>query len=342
MESIIEMMHSSLFTEGSYQKADVLDSCYRALSEGVDDLEVIMTTSSYTQSMILEILENVKDGLIKLYQQIVSILNNYILNTANLADKYRNLLIDRFITLKDPFVFKTYEYPKLKDKNYPAAQKSAHAVKDKVVALENRIISDNLASSQISEAIYDMLISFGNDVVDGRVSPYDDLAESVREIVVDHIRGREITRTLTQRDIGDFIDEVIKHREFRDDLNRTKTNVLSDYENLKRTYMDLMKRKESESVGLKSLKYPETEAFKLSDRERFSTINLMLTQLFDGYITIYREAFNTKLSIMRDKVEDNRAILTELMVRTNVFTSINAKTPNRNRRPIIFDPSLKA
>lgn len=340
MESILDYINPVLLTESSCQKLDVLDSCYAALSEGVYDTEVIMTTASYTQSFVFEVLENVKDALLKLYQQVLSVLQNFILNTANLADKYRNLLIDRFIAMREPFVFKTYEYPKLQDKNYPAIFKSSVSVEQEVQELQSKIIDKGITGSEVEDEIHRLLKQFGRAVLDDEIIP-DDLNNSVISSVNRHVRGKEVTRRLTQRDINAFIDEICKHKEFRDDLARTKNNLIDDYTKLKQTYTRTLKDKEAELLGIRAMKYPELERLKMSERDRFASINLAMTRLFDGYISVYREAFNQKLSIMQDKVEDNRRILVELMTRTNVLTTLSTKTPDRNRRPIVFNPGIK-
>ena len=341
MESILDYMTYGILTENSIDKISVLDSCYAALSEGVTDTEVIRMTSSYTQSLITEVLENIKDGLLGLYQMIVEFLNNYILNTANLVQKYRNLIIERFYTLQEPFIFKTYEYPKLKDPNYPSLSKSSDVVAADVDKLQARIISSNMAPSQVTEEVHRMVREFGRDVIGGTPSMYGDLVGTVRSIVTKQVQGKRIDRKLTEHDISTFIDEICRHKEFRDDLRRTRDNIIADYEELKAQYKDAMERKEAESVGLKSLKYPHIEALTATERDRFASINLSMTQLFNGFITIYREAFNCKLQIMKDKVDANRAILVELMTRTNVLTTLSTKTPDRNRRPIVFDPGIK-
>ena len=332
MESILNYITPSLLVEGSVQKLDVLDSCYAALNEGIDDMEVIMMTSSYTQSFILEILDNIKETLLALYNKILTLLNNFILNTANLADKYRNLLIDRFIAMRDSFVFKTYEYPKLKDKNYPAIFKSSVSIEQDIQTLEDKIIERGLLSSQVEDEVHHLLKQFGRDVLDDEILPYA-LPESVRDSVDRHVRGKQITRKLTQKDINTFIDEICRHKEFRDDLNRTKANLLDDYTKLKKTYMESLKSREADILGIRSMKYRDLEQLKRSDRERFANINLSMTQLFNGYITIYREAFNRKLIIMQEKIEDNRRIIVELMTQTNILTTISTKSPDRNRRP---------
>ena len=65
------------FATGSiYKQLDVIESAIHAIDEGVHDTRTILTASSYTQSVYLELLENVKNALLKLVQQALSALNS--------------------------------------------------------------------------------------------------------------------------------------------------------------------------------------------------------------------------------------------------------------------------
>ena len=66
-----------------------------------------------------------------------------------------------------------------------------------------------------------------------------------------------------------------------------------------------------------------------------------MTRLFNGFITIYSTAFDTKLNIIQEKIEANRAVIVEMLIRTGVFTSVNTKTPSKSHKPYVFNPSLK-
>ena len=87
------VLSDSILTEDSYTKLDVIDRCYDAINEGVLDNFVVDVAASNTYSMMMEVLDNVKETLLKLVQNVLTFLNNYILNSALLADKYRDLII---------------------------------------------------------------------------------------------------------------------------------------------------------------------------------------------------------------------------------------------------------
>lgn len=340
---ISSVVDDRILTENSYEKLSVLDSCYDSINEGVTDSFVVNIASTYTYSMITEVLDNIKETLLKLAQQVLTYLNNYILNTATIADKYRNLIINRFSTLKEPFVYYTYEYPKPKFKDYPVLVKSSTSLELEIETMQDEILEKALSPDQAGDRVDKMLRSFGNDVLDARVD-VSDLKNSTQKIIRSKLQGRQIQKKLTERDLDSFIDEIKAYKTVKDDISRTKNNIISDYNNLKRIYTSLMKEKESAygfTNDLKKLRSPEAEELKAYDYQRFANINLHLTRLFNGFITIYSSAFDTKLNIINEKIDANRAIIVELLTKTGIFTAVNTKSPNKQKKPYVFNPELK-
>ena len=82
-------------TESIYQKLSVVESGVLAISESITDSYVVNTTLSYTHSAMLEALDNVKNLLLELASRVLSVINNYCLNSTKLFDKYRELIMDR-------------------------------------------------------------------------------------------------------------------------------------------------------------------------------------------------------------------------------------------------------
>ena len=112
----------SVITPALFEKASILESCFDAVVNEEADYRIITTATAYTHSMFFEILENVKEALVKLAQRVLSTLNNYFLNSAKLLDKYREIIGERLDKVTDPIKQDTYEYPSAKD--YPKSLKS--------------------------------------------------------------------------------------------------------------------------------------------------------------------------------------------------------------------------
>lgn len=316
----------------SYSKIEVINSCNQAIDEGVASDTIVSMASSYTFNLIAEMLDNVKEALLAIYTKLLSYFNNYILNSVNLASKYRELIIDRYKTLKKPVVFKTYEYTKLYDKNYPNLKTDMTKLETQISEFQDSVISNNLGSDDVESWVDKMLLEFGSNVLDISVDTYE-LKSSVKSGTRQMIQGREIIKTLQPNDLSKFIDEICGYKKLKDSIIRTKKEILSEYERLKSVYMKTMKKKEAESVSIDSIRNPEFSQFKTADSMRFANINMGMTRLFNGFITIYSESFNTKLACLQEKVDQNRDVIVRMMTETSIFAAANPKNPTRNRAP---------
>lgn len=336
-----ECVSDYLLLPESYTKMDVIDCCYVAINEDTATPRVIDMATSYTYGLVLEILESVKNQLMSLQATILSYFNNYILNTANMADKYRDAIVDRVKTLKTPIVYRTYGYQKLFDKSYPPVIKAQSSeITNAIEDFQNRLIDEDLSSGQQSDIVDGMIENFGYSVIGAAIDP-NNLKDSVVKTTRDILRGREQVRALDAKSVSKFIDEIATYRPTKDALARTKKAILDDYATLKSVYMAAMKKKESASVGIESIRDPEFVRFNKAESERFATINMNLTRLFNGYIIIYREVFNTEMEVLREKIDSNRAIIIKLLTETGVLAAINSRNPSTQRRPLVFDPKLK-
>ena len=326
----------------TYQKVDIVEDCIEALREGVGDYRVITTAASTTHSMFYEILENVKEALVQLSQKVLSALNNYLLNNVKIIDKYRELILDRLPRNgRPPIVHETYEYPECPD--YPKSIKSTVSAVRDVQRLQNDILTGSYGPNYIATKVDQLLEEFGKDVLGMRPDPLN-LKESTKKIVLDKVRGGAITVALTRETFGKFIDQVTSYKKDKDDIIRTRKNVLEDYETLKRTYSDVTK----DALGLaksrgqiRTMADPDREAFIAAEYQRYADIHVEMMRLFNGYIAIYQAAFDTKLSELNNKINDNRNLINTVMVQTGVFAALNTKNPDKNRKPIPYDPSLR-
>lgn len=316
----------------SYSKIEVINSCNQAIDEGVASDTIVSMASSYTFNLVAEMLDNVKEALLAIYTKLLSYFNNYILNSVNLASKYRELIIDRYKTLKKPVVFKTYEYTKLYDKNYPNLKTDMTKLETQISEFQDSVISNNLGSDDVESWVDKMLLEFGSNVLDISVDTYE-LKSSVKSGTRQMIQGREIIKTLQPNDLSKFIDEICGYKKLKDSIIRTKKEILSEYERLKSVYMKTMKKEEAESVSIDSIRNPEFSQFKTADSMRFANINMGMTRLFNGFITIYSESFNTKLACLQEKVDQNRDVIVRMMTETSIFAAANPKNPTRNRAP---------
>ena len=74
----------------------LVETCNAALAEGVTDPSLVDISRKNAMSVIFQFLDQCYTILKKLAEQVLIILNNYILNSANLADKYRNIIKEKY------------------------------------------------------------------------------------------------------------------------------------------------------------------------------------------------------------------------------------------------------
>ena len=89
-------------TSECYNMLDVIQSCLSAIDEGIEDTLLITTSASYTDGLFNEMLETAKTVLLQFAQRVLAALTNYILNNGKLVERYRDLIVARFHTIKTP------------------------------------------------------------------------------------------------------------------------------------------------------------------------------------------------------------------------------------------------
>lgn len=315
---------NAVITPTILEKGIVLESCIDAIINEEADYRIITTATAYTHSMIFEILENVKDALVKLAQHVLSVLNNYFLNSAKLLDKYREIVGERIDAVKDPIKQETWEYPTAKD--FPKPLKSTVSAEKDIIRLHEKIRAGSVAPAHISGQVNRLLQDFGKDVLERTPDPHD-LKKSTSKIVQDRIRGQKKTITITRATLNQYINEILNYKRDKDDIMRTRKSIIDDYESLKRTYASVTKDPESLMRSqIQNIKDPDREAFLAHEYTRYADIHMEMMRLFNGYIAIYQAAFDTKLQCLNEKIESNKAAITEIFTRTGIFAAINTKS----------------
>lgn len=319
-----------------YKELDLIEAALQAVNEGITDNRVITRATSYTNSVYIELLERVKSTLLKICQQLLTALNSYYMNNAKLCQKYRNVLAKGLEKVPNPILHDTYTYPDTK--GYPRSIRSA-AIENEVVRLQRDIGTQRYTGQEIGYRVDDMIEVFGKKVLDITPDPWN-LSESVKDIVTKKIRGPKMTVRIDVTTLDEWIKSITEYRKDRDDLMNLKKDIVDDYETLKRTLGSATKPEKMVPgrTNLQRVYDPEMESFHDKEYARFSDIHTEMMRLFNGYITIYKEAFATKLTLLDEKINDQRNTLIEVMTRTGTFAAINNKTPSTDNNIIPYNP----
>lgn len=310
----------------------LVETCNTAFSEGVTDPSLVDISRKNAMSVIFQFLDQCYTILKKLAEQVLIILNNYILNSANLVDKYRSIIKEKYKSLSSPMLIHTYEFSHLYD-NYPNIidQGKLHP---KLDALLSNIKYNNLSAGEATYEVDDTLMDISTQIIGSSVDP-SDISGTTCTIVTQYISGQNRVIRITDKDLDKFIDEIKDYHKMRDSIKKTQANVKKDYTTLTKLYGKVSQEQISTN-GIQDMKAPQTQRLEAGEYKRFNDINLEMSRLLSGIITIYNTSYNTKLEILKKKIEYDRKVLSALMVNTGTFAAINAKNPTVNSKPYDF------
>lgn len=330
------IVDDDLMTESVFNKAMVIETCMDALNSGDATFDIVATSTAYTHSIVFEVLDNAKEALLKLVQTVLSIVNNYYLNNVKLIDKYREVILDRLPANGPVIMHETYEYPELK--NFPKEMKSTVSAERDILKLHEDLLADPM--TPVAFRVDKLLERFGKEVLGLEPDP-DNLKDSVTDIVRKLMRGGVTQVRIDRKTLNQYIDQISTYKKDKDDLTRTKKNIIEDYEALKRTYAKVTKDPMALAKNrVAQMSNPNKEALLSHEYQRFASIHMEMMRLFNGYITIYKVAFDTKLNEITQKIEDRKNVITEVITRTGLFAALNTKNPERYGNPIPYKPGL--
>lgn len=181
----------------------------------------------------------------------------------------------------------------------------------------------------------DTLMDISTQIIGSSIDP-SDIQGTTRTIVTQYISGQNRVIRITEKDLDKFIDEIKDYHKMRESIKKTQANVKKDYTTLTKLYGKVSQEQISTATGIQDMKAPQTQRLEAEEYKRFSDINLEISRLLSGIITIYNTSYNTKLEILKKKIEYDRKVLSALMVNTGTFAAINAKNPTVNSKPYDF------
>lgn len=311
-------------SDESYPNTFIIEDCYDTICEGTFDTRVVSISEKYSRSLIFEMLDNVKEFLLRLVQKLLNIVTSTYVNYIKVLSRYREAVLERFNTIKEPVMYETFEYPK-EGTRYPYMVHSAGEIESEVIRLNNDILNGKLTADRVQMKVDTMLAKFGKDVTGFTVDPTN-LSNTVKSNVTAHYRGNSTVKKLDKDTLSKFIEDVNRYKEDKADLIYLKKVITDEYALLKDTYRKVTSDPIKMTANyIRNMTDPEKEALEAHEYQRFANISLEMSRLFNGYISIYQTAFNTKLNLFNERIDNERAIIVEVLSRTGVFTTLNTK-----------------
>lgn len=326
-----------LIDDSIYVPMDILESCYTAIDEGVIDPSIVDIARNNSDSMVISYLDRSLYLLEKYTESLNSYLNNFILNYAKLAEKYKSVIIQMYEKSNTPITYHTYQYPKQRDKfprelniklDWYRLVSEARGYADVDIS---QLSKDEYLNVQVDKALQEFTQSYL-----GKKLNVKSLENETRKHTQDTLRGVSKTIGLTPKNINDIINNIVDDAKSAiKELKTTKAQYQKDYKSLQSVF-DVRKpnKKISFTHAISMMKKPEMYAFEREELRRFSTVNLEINRMLTGLVTVYSTAFSTKLTIIKEKIDVDRELLVKLLEVAGTFAAINNKTATKQSQPL--------
>lgn len=317
-------LNETVATPKSYEYMDIVESAYDAMKDGVNPLSILNVTTSYTRSLVYELLENAKNLLFQLIQKVLSGLNNLQVNNVRLLRKYYELVQERLPSVKEPIIYEGFEYPSLKD--YPTVIKATNIEKD-IRRLQEMIQDPNTppSANKIHGEVDMLLRDFSKQVI-GKPVNVTCLRDSTAEIVRKKAKGKNKQTIITSDTLATYMGEVDRYKQDKDELNRLKKMINEDYLQLKEMYASTTE--DPQKLAKNTIRYmtaPDKEEIIRSEYSRYADIHVEMLRLFNGFITIYESCFNTLLNVLDEKITARKNVIIKIFMETGLFAALNTK-----------------
>lgn len=313
-------IHEADISADMYRDIDILESGFGALREGVENMYVDKVSYSYMKSIIIDLLDNVRKHLLEMVQRLLSMINNLYTNSINLLDKYQDILITRMEHLDQPVVHKTFAYPQCK--GYPViihAGTIDKAVNGLMKAISAGTINPGRVGMEADKLLHDFGLKVTKEVIN-----VNDIVGSVTKATEKHVKGKPRITTVSADTLKEYVATIKHYKEDVAEVRELKKSIEEEYLALRDSHV---RATETTSVVMKgSLKYqlaPDKEEFMAAEYSRFADVNTEVLRLFNGYIAIYRTAFDVTLKCLYDRYTDRQDFITKLFTATGMFAAVN-------------------
>ena len=335
--NVFEFIPEHLIDENIYVQMDMIQTCYDALDEGVVDQNLVTITRNNTLSLALSFLDTSYKKLCEIYDIFTSHLNNYILNYAKLAEKYKSLITDMYSKINEPITYNTFTYPKLKEQLPKPISNNANWYN---FIREAQLFGTDDANEQKDVSVYfnvkvdNMLQEFTRDTL-GQKLDTKKLTEETKTLINVKMKGPTKTIGITQRNVGSLIDGfTTTAKEVQKEIKATKTCFAKDYKTLQELLSLYQKKKVPVVTSISMIRDPEKYDFELQEMKRFSNINMEMSRLYTGLVSVYNVSYTKKYEVLRERVELDRVVLVALLQAAGSFAAINNKTATKQSQPL--------
>lgn len=272
------------------------------------------------------VLDKVKDALLMLYEKLVMFVNKYIVNSARLVEKYKEMIVDRYEKYKDNLKHITvtrFSYDKVK--THPKVFKVDESEMEKLFETLEQNMSRGISYNS-TRLVYSKTRDICSKITDCPSLNIDNELSFITKDYSDFIRGPVITETITSKNLISYINNILKYSELKKDVYHIKTDVIDYYKKLKKMFSNRNAKnfyKNIDTVSNISSTGSRNEAEVLAilsaNRDMYLEMKSSIEYMFDTIIKVYNAAFNAKMNVMHEYIEKMSYIIAEIMRGCNIF-----------------------
>ena len=293
------------------------DTIDEAIDASDDALLRLVTgdLAASNHSIITTLLVNVKAYLLHLVEQVIIMFNQFMLNRRDRLFRYKDLIMDRYLKLKDPIYYEFYEYPYIKE--LPKDVRSSTKI-DEIIDKIMKFVEENSPNEDQFESMINRVIrEFGQEILGESVDP-EHPKDSVEDICKDKMLGKVSRKQLTRKDLLDMIDNNAKWSEERKMITHTKSEITKCYKQMEKIYKKVFAEPTKLPTTLDAAINPQKNLIIARQANLTAFYNLQIKRMFRSILTIYRESFRLKLEYLHEKYMIQTRIISEVMVRCNI------------------------
>ncbi len=303
----------TILSESTIYANDCIIECFEAIDEGSNNCFFLNESDSYLASMMLDTLENVRKYLVDIFNKLLEYLTTYIVNSISALKRLREKLLLLNNDALDKIKYKTYEYPRLHElpkkikKDIPTVKRDEEFKKMVSISSMERIDHTNEIDKNIDE--------FASEVFDSRIRFAGDSIEKViSETSYKLMKGDEKLLPLSTDTLDKIIAEILDYKKLKDGVIKSRAEMLEYYEKLKSTMENTYKTETSNNGRDIRSMYDKQMGYLTDEQTDNLSFGLIeANRLYGSYIQIYQTAFKCKLSILKSKIDDNKALIRDLL-----------------------------
>lgn len=329
---------------GMNEAYDILQECYKAMDESqllhekfdpFNDANYVDTARKYTSALFIESANQMEDAILEDLDNTEAALNGYLINYVHLIKKYKARIKDN----KDKFDarhYQAYEYPKYS--TFPKPIK-------KVIDIKS--VASDFVSDYVDTDSYQKIRKGADGVIADFTKTY--LGDSVKstelykipDMVREIILGDEKDLEVTPNSLMLYIENFQKVSSFKETVKDAKNEVSSFFKLLRDAYSESLNKMHvakgiqvNQSVydNIATMEDPKRTIILARQNTVMATMDLEYNRIFTTIAAVYEAVMRTKLSITRNRIEQNIITIKDILADLNLFAGLpdpkNAKSKN--------------